>query len=78
MASPDPYQRSVTPESELTRACPRCHHVTKAFHKVCPMCGAPLEGDSLRKKPRSCGWCGCLFLVLLVIAIVIIVAALSA
>lgn len=36
----DNFQRVVTPESELARACPKCGVVSKAFGEFCPNCGA--------------------------------------
>lgn len=40
--SATPYQRVVTPESDLSRACPKCGNVTKAFNSFCPGCGTAL------------------------------------
>jgi RNA polymerase subunit RPABC4/transcription elongation factor Spt4 len=67
MAAKEAYSRSVTPDSDLNRACPKCGHVTKAFHPRCPICG--------RAFGKSTGWKWFVLLILLASIAAVLVAA---
>lgn len=44
------YARVVNPSDNLSRACMRCGHVTRAFDNCCPQCGASL----VRRRGGGC------------------------
>jgi len=56
------YGKTVTPDSNLERACPRCGHVTRAFDRNCPQCGKKLSGGI-----GFWGWLGIIILVFFVL-----------